>query len=608
MNIKELEGKKLFREMQISRETLDEKERTLNLSFSSNDPYLRSWGWEILSHDPGHIRMDRLSKNAPLLLNHDTEKQIGAVKQAVISEVEQKGRALVRFSKSALGEEIYQDVIDEIRTSVSVGYVIHQVEEVKKVDGKKAFKVVDWEPLEISIVPVPADITVGVGRNQEIIENEEVTSMETKNAPTAPVVEVVKVNEDAIRKDAQNTEHKRMDEILAVADQFGMQKEAREYLTSGKSIEEFKNFVLEKVSNAKPVATQSTEIGLSTKEKRDFSMIRAVEASMKNDWSKAGLELEASKAVEQKFNKQAKGFYIPFDILNRDVDYDTEGTDLVQTTLLGSSFIELLYKKSIVKALGATSLDGIVGNIDIPRMSGGATVYWQTAENTEVTESTPTFDKVSLTPKSMGAIVDVSKLLLNQSSMSVENMLINDMTTAIAIAVDTAAINGTGLTGQPTGLLNSSINDGNITTSTGLTYADVVNLETLVATDDADFGALAYLTSAKVRGYLKSNPINATYGDRMMWQNEKAGEGSLNGYRSVASNVVPDTLDTNHSGLIFGNWSDLILCYFAPGLDVMVDPYSGAKNRLVSLICYMDIDVGVRHLESFASAENILIS
>lgn len=146
--------------------SVDTENRTVELSFSSEEPFLRWFGWEILSHEPGAMRMDRLKNSAAVLVNHDWDDQVAAVKGAEISK-DKKGRATCKFSRSVRGTEILHDVEDDIRPNVSVGYRIYKAIKIGVQDGEDVILVTDWEPYEISIASVPADITVGVGRSNK---------------------------------------------------------------------------------------------------------------------------------------------------------------------------------------------------------------------------------------------------------------------------------------------------------------------------------------------------------------------------------------------------------------------------------------------------------
>jgi hypothetical protein len=143
-------------------ETINVEERTVELVWSTGAQVRRaSWSRgdyiEELSMAPGAVRLERLNAGAPLLDAHDSfslRSQIGVVQRAWLDG--NKGRALVKFSRRDDVESIFQDVIDGIYRNVSVGYKVHKTErdETGAVPVERA---VDWEPYELSLVPIPAD-------------------------------------------------------------------------------------------------------------------------------------------------------------------------------------------------------------------------------------------------------------------------------------------------------------------------------------------------------------------------------------------------------------------------------------------------------------------
>ena len=151
------------RSFDLSRSSLDEDERTVDVIFSTEtDEVERSWGVEILDHGAKSVRLKRLNNSAPLLLDHDPREQVGVIESARING--KTGAATVRFSRSAKGEEIFQDVKDGIRSKISVGYRVHALvmEKRDKMTGKETYRVMDWEPFEVSLVSIPADDNAGV--------------------------------------------------------------------------------------------------------------------------------------------------------------------------------------------------------------------------------------------------------------------------------------------------------------------------------------------------------------------------------------------------------------------------------------------------------------
>jgi phage head maturation protease len=135
------------------------------VSFSSEEPVLRSYGWEVLDHSPGSIDFSRLKAAAPLLMDHDTTSQIGVVDHAELDATRRRGKALLRFSAAERAQTTKQDMLDGIRPSISVGYEVIDVRQEGVRDGEPVYRVTRWRPYEISSVSVPADFTVGVGRS-----------------------------------------------------------------------------------------------------------------------------------------------------------------------------------------------------------------------------------------------------------------------------------------------------------------------------------------------------------------------------------------------------------------------------------------------------------
>jgi HK97 family phage prohead protease len=151
---------------------VDEKKRTVSIAVSSELPVERSFGKEILVHEQGAIDLAFLaSGRAPLLLDHDMERQIGVIESVELS-ADRVLRAKVRFGRSALAQEVFQDVVDGIRGNVSVGYRVNKME--RSASNKDEYLVRSWSPLEVSVVSIPADPSVGVGRSaaaQEGVQN-----------------------------------------------------------------------------------------------------------------------------------------------------------------------------------------------------------------------------------------------------------------------------------------------------------------------------------------------------------------------------------------------------------------------------------------------------
>lgn len=290
----------------------------------------------------------------------------------------------------------------------------------------------------------------------------------------------------------------------------------------------------------------------------------------------------------------------------------TAGGYTVPTEL--GELIPILQPRLAVQQAGATMLTGLTGNIDFPRNDADAAAVWE-GENDANAETSPTFDRLQMSPNRLGAFTDISKQLMVQSSIDVENFIRRRLNFAIAKALDYALINGDGSTIPITGILNTSgIGAVAIGTNGGVpTWAHIVNLETEVAVDDADMGTLSYLTTPGIRGKLKQTEKASSTG-MFIWENDSPGlvqMGSLNGYRAFVSTQVPKDLTkgsgSNLHAIIFGNFAELMVGQWA-GIDLVVDPYSGAKNALVTLVVNSWWDAAVRHAASFSAVKDASLS
>lgn len=354
-------------------------------------------------------------------------------------------------------------------------------------------------------------------------------------------------------------------------------------------------------------------IGMSRTEAKRFSFVRALNAlanpTNRKAQEEAAFEREASDAFGAKLGRSAQGFFVPVEVQSRDLNVGTAtaGGNTVATNLLAANFIDLLRNKLALTGMGAQFLSGLVGQIAIPRATSGATSYW-VAESGAPTESQQAFDQVTMSPKTVGAFTDISRKLLLQSSIDVESFVRNDLATVLALAIDLAAINGSGQNNQPKGILNTSGIGSVVGGDNGAapTWADIVDLESAVSIANADVGTLGYLTNAKVRGKLKqTSKVSGQNG--FIWE---AGNTPVNGYMAAVSNQVPSNLtkgtsDGVCSAILFGNFADLIIGQWGV-LDLMVDPYSGSTSGTVRVVALQDVDVAVRHAESFAAMKDAL--
>ena len=587
-NLRALEGR--YKRSEVT-DFSEVEERTYEFPFSSEFPVSRYFGNEILSHESDAADLSRLNDGAPLLFNHNPDRVIGVVERAYIDGDKRRGYARVRFSRNAFAQEILSDVKDGVLRNVSFGYSIDKMEERNGGD----FVATSWSPYEVSVVSIPADSSVGIGRSLK-------TQPAASAAPTPdplPVMENTTPDLAVVRSEAIEAERTRIADISALCTKHNMDELGRQLVESGRSIDEARAAVLDKMNiHQEPVTMSAAEIGLSAQESRNFSFLRAINylanPTDRSAREAAAFEIEASDAAAAKLGRQSRGITIPQDVLRRDLNVGaaTAGGNLVATELDAGSFIDLLRNASALDQAGATVLTGLTGNVAIPRQSGAGTAYW-VAESGAPTESQQSVDQVSLTPKTVAAFTDYSRRLMLQSSIDVENMVRTDLATVLALKIDLAGLYGTGTNSEPLGLkLTTGVGTEDFAAATP-TFAEVVALESDVATANALMGSPVYLMNAAMRGSLKTKQKDAGSGLFVM-------EGDLvNGYRGVLSNQVAS------GDLWFGNFADLIIGYFS-GLDLMVDPYTHSTSGTVRVVAMQDVDIAVRHPESFSRGNDSL--
>ena len=601
MTNKTIETGLVFRDLSFEKKTIDVENRTVEVRFSSEFPVKRYIdgvvGDEVLDHNPQSVNLGRLNDGGPVLLDHDAREHVGIVERASI-DADRVGRALLRFGKSALASEVFNDVTDGIRRSISVGYRVHKYVSEKIGDGL-VFRAVNWEPYEITFTSVPADPTAQVGREAENLIKTEVITMEPETAKTpekVPALDTKRELETIRRKEID-----RSDNIRAIGEKYDCEDVAREAIRDGVSEDNFNKMVLdriaEKQANAKPV----TQIGLNNGEVQRYSLMRAINAAFNNDWSKAGFEREASIAIEDELQRAPQGFYIPFEIQSAmyqkqqrvmTVGTDADGGYLKGTDHMAGSFIELLRANALMGQLNARFLPGLTGDIDIPRLDGGVAFNWVT-EDADATPDDATLGTVAMAPKTVVGEVPISRRLLKQSAPSVEAMLMDDMAKGAALAIDLAAFSGTGASGQPTGVTaTAGIGATSIASfaTTGYpTFAEIVAFETDVLTANALNGTLAYCTTAAISGSMKTTAKDAGSG---MFLLER---GEANGYPvHVSTQLAAKTI-------LFGNFEDVIIGLWGV-LDVEPDKAEKAASGGLVLRVFQDVDIGVRHAGSFSES------
>ena len=586
-----------YRTIDLSKHSyLDEEKRVVRVGVSSEEPVERSFGMEVLGHSADDINMEFInSGRAPLLLDHDMTKQIGVIEEFKLDETAKRTTAVVRFGKSALAREVFEDVADGIRMNISVGYRIDKLERYEN-NGETYYKA-QWTPMEVSSVSVPADQSrlVGVGRSKDKQhKNIEVKLMENEKKQD--------INLDEVRTqtiDEAKAEFKRNSkEIIDLAARHNKRDLADKAISDGISVEEFRGVLLENISNNTPLETPS-EIGMTKEEVREFSLVKAIRAmanpSDRKAQEEAAFEFECSAEAARQYGKDAQGIMLPAEVLRtwkqRDINSSDDST-LIAEDYRGGDFIDVLRNSSSVMQAGATMLRGLQGNVVIPKKTAASSGGWIATEGAAAAESEFTSGSVTMSPKVIGAFTDATRLLLQQSSLDVENLIRDDLTQSIATAIDLGALAGTGSSGQPTGISATSGINTTTFAAANPTWAEIVAMESAVANDNALNGSLGYICRPADFGTLKTTEKATGTAQFVV-----SPDNSMNGYNVIRSNQVTS------GDFYFGNFADLLIGMYG-GLDITVDPYALSTSGGVRIVALQTVDVAVRHAVSFCKSSD----
>ena len=275
------------------------------------------------------------------------------------------------------------------------------------------------------------------------------------------------------------------------------------------------------------------------------------------------------------------------------------GAALVATDLLMDEFVSPLEARLVLTKLGVRFLDGLVGDIFVPKATG-VSAYWISTEDGSAQKVNPTFSQLPGTPHTCGAYVDITRKLALQTSQKAQALIADLILRAVARGIEEAAISGTGTNGQPTGLVNTP----GVTTVTGITAGNptrdnILDFEAAIEDANADTDRLVWLMPSKVKALLKkiaelstqtvdeSTVVNV--GTKHLYEDGKVDE-----YPAVMSNVAPA------KKLVLGDWSEMLLCRWGQAVEVMSDPYSLSTSGGIRFTVFADADVIVRQPGAFA--------
>jgi HK97 family phage major capsid protein len=632
-----------------------------SFALTSEEPVKRWFGDEVLMHGKENVRTQRLADGmVPLLFNHDPDKHIGKVDSFRLKD----GVLRVEgpFGPSPLAQEKRADYDAGILNAASGGYRVHKMVRTATTDedgdeqDDARCEVRDWEPFDASLVTVPADPTVGVGRNADTEFPVEIETVATRSASPAPVAEVISeptaaqlkertMAETAVTPNANELELARRTEIMAVATDKDFRKyvnidEAQKAIAENTTADAFKDVVTRKIIAANDVskvgtAGDATFSEGSRREQKGYSLINLLRSVVNqakpgtfDGKHEAGYEREMSTAIAKRLGLATPGVFVPLNALTRALGTQAINSGSGQLAITSESaavetithpeVIELLRHRPRAIALGARTLGALQGVVRLPRQSGAGTWQW-TTEGQSVTASDLTMDFVSVTPHrgTTQSAIDIE--LLASTSPDVEALMRADFNKIRNLALDYASINGNG-SGSPTGILHTGslatiTPTGTALTSTGnpLTYLDLISFETTVAAADADAATSGWMFTPGVRGLLKGTPkftnSTGTLISEPIWKegsHDPSGleEGPL-GYKAGVTNQLPQNLSSGGASsclhaAIFGDFSQMVFADWG-AVEVVYDPYTQAGSGAIVLTMRSLHDIAIRHIAAFAA-------
>ncbi len=625
--------------------TLDPEKRTVEMSFASNRPVERAWGYEVLDHSATGPNMERWRSNPPLLFNHDHADLIGVIEMGRLADNKLVGVA--RFSRSPRGEQMMQDVQDGVLHSASIGYILDekQCKQVGTRNGTPVYEFSNWMPYEGSLCPVGADPSVGVGRSFDpekfdfqplTPENGDASAIQdnpaVEGAEQTRRIEVTDMTEEKKEMPAgKSPELASAADVIEYARLLGDVEMGRQILASGGGIAELRAFYIAEKAKKQP-ETPATMLDLSRKEVKRYSIVRALRSAIdgKFDADNGGFEFECHAEIEKRIRMgdpsqhaklqcvSGRSILMPYDKqienlpalrnLNglgeahqhRTVTVGTgggsTGGQLVGQEWMPENFIELLRSALLPNTLGATFMPGLVGNVAIPRQNSPGSVYW-VAEDAAPTTSDQGFGQLTMTPKTMGARTSVTRQMMLQGTPAIEAIIMKDIAETMARGLQRAFFTGSNASGQPKGIVNHS--GVNAVTPSGaagvVVWEDIIKMETEIFTDNAP-APTAWVTTPAVRGLFKgrvrlANTAALTFmGD----------DNRLMGYPLFV------TTDFPAATLLFGNFSQCFIGEWGV-IEITPNPWgSGFAAGTTEIRSLQSLDIACRHAVAFALLETIL--
>ncbi|MEQ9434713.1 phage major capsid protein [Hyphomonas sp.] len=330
----------------------------------------------------------------------------------------------------------------------------------------------------------------------------------------------------------------------------------------------------------------------------------------------AAREIEVSQEIENRSGRKAQGIFAPDNVFQvrrqqpfeqRVVTSGGDGAGLIFEQGMPGQYIDALRANLVTARLGATTLSGLQGNVSVPKLNASADSEW-VAENGALTAADGDWDKVTMTPKHVGALTEFSRNMLLQSSPDIEQLIRRDFAASLAVALDAAALVGGG-SNEPDGIITLLTAGPGLSTLAGPTWAQVLGMIAEIELANAAAGSLGWTLNPKAVQTLRSkpkveygSPVSDSMGGFIM-----DGPNELAGYAAASTTSLPQSLGSPAVGsAIFGDWSSLLIGYWS-GVDILANPYSAVpfSKGNTQVRALMTADIAVRGTDRFTAATDI---
>lgn len=615
-------------------------ETRIPISFSSELPVQR-WTWdgpfnEILSHKKADVDLSRAVNGLPALKSHSQDDQFGSVTEIRLDPEAKVLRGMLGFSSIALGQE-QQTLVEEghLRT-LSVGYRVTELTLTKKEEGEDPTYLAKWIPLEVSTAPVPADHTVGIGRGEGATGGDttnlvdvpvtdtttrggEEPMVEEKVVPATPAAttpETVRVVEKEPVRDF-GREAAEISELCATHGVSG--DKAAEFMRGQKTPGEVAFEILELVRTKTPTTPPASEsLDMKEKDARLYSFARALRLQTEvKEGSRSnydGLERDVhQELLKTRRGEDHGGILVPWSLRSQSYEERVLGTGEATggATLVGETvmpeMIDYLKNRSVILQAGARLYTGLTTVVHFNKKTGVPTVYW-VEENpaSAVTSSVPAFGYVDLTPKTLQGSVTLPRQLVTLASIDAEADVRGDLGDGHGLAIDLGGLHGSGTAKQPEGIYSAA--DVQTKTVGGIpTYAKMTDFAGLLADANADLGNMSYVTTPLMASKMKQTAVVS--GQAIFVWTGNFRDGEMCGFPARATNQISKTLGSGSDhGIIFGNWSDLVVGMWGNDLELVVDPYTLADKGQIKITSYSMADTAIRRGPSFVKALTAVIA